>query len=185
MAFFLRACRLLSIVVWVGGLISFAAIEAPIAFHVMGASLQFALLIGRSLGALNAIGHGCGFAFLLASIGLWFRTDPRGRRLLVAEVSLIVLMLAATTVVRSSIIPAMERDRATAGGDINALPSDSPIRLHFDRMHSLSEKVEGSALFFGLGIVLLLAAEPAPRQVVSGRSSENQSSSISREQSSR
>ena len=49
MTFFLRALRLLSIVVWVGGLIFFAfAIEAPTAFHVMGTSLQFALLIGAA-----------------------------------------------------------------------------------------------------------------------------------------
>lgn len=174
MTFLLRVCRLLSIVVWVGGLIFFAAIEAPTAFRVMGTSLQFALLIGGSLAMLNVIGHTCGLVFLLASIALWFRTDPRGRRLLLAEVSLIVLMIAATMVVQSHIIPAMERDRAAAGGDINALPSDNPIRVDFDRMHGISEKIEGSALFLGLGIVLLLAAEPAPRQIVSGRYSESQ-----------
>src|ERR1035438_455046 len=133
MAFFLRACRLLSIVVWVGGLIFFAAIEAPTAFHVMGTSLQFALLIGHSLSTLNIIGLTCGFVFLLASITLWFRTDPRGRRLLLAEVSLIVLMIVATKVVQSHIIPAMERDRTAAGGDINALPRDNSIRVDFDR----------------------------------------------------
>jgi hypothetical protein len=72
-------------------------------------------------------------------------------------------------VVQSHIIPAMERDRTAAGGDINALPRDNSIRVDFDRMHGISEKVEGSVLFLGLGIVLLLAAEPAPRQIVSGR----------------
>lgn len=169
MAFFLRACRLLSIVVWVGGLIFFAAIEAPTAFRVMGTSLQFALLIDGSLGTLNSIGHTCGLVFLLASIALWFRTDPRGRRLLLAEASLIVLMIAATMVVQSSIVPAMERDRTAAGGDINALPISNSTRADFDRMHGISEKVEGLALFLGLGIVLLLAAESAPRQTVSGR----------------
>ena len=85
MAFFLRALRLLALVVWVGGLIFFAAIEAPAAFHVMGTTRQFALLIGGSLGTLNAVGRDCGLIFLLASIALWFRTDPRGRRLLLAR----------------------------------------------------------------------------------------------------
>jgi hypothetical protein len=63
----------------------------------------------------------------------------------------------------------MERDRTAAGGDINALPINNTTRADFDRMHGISEKVEGLALFLGLGIVLLLAAEPASRQIVSGR----------------
>ena len=33
---FLRALRLLAIVIWVGGLIFFAFVEAPTAFKVMG-----------------------------------------------------------------------------------------------------------------------------------------------------
>ena len=165
MAVILRALRLLALVVWVGGLIFFAAVEAPMAVHVMGTSGQFARLICGSLGLLNVIGHVCGFVFLLASIGLWFRTDPRGRRLLLAEVSLVVLMLAAIMVVEGRILPAMERDRAAAGGDINALPKDNSTRADFDRLHARSEQVEGSALFLGLAVVLLIAAEPAPRQI--------------------
>ncbi len=161
MAFFLRALRLLALVVWVGGLIFFAAIEAPAAFHVMGTTRQFALLIGGSLGTLNAVGRDCGLIFLLASIALWFRTDPRGRRLLLAQMLLIVLMIAATMVVQDRIVPSMERDRAAAGGDINALPTDNSVRAHFDRLHGVSEKVEGSALFLGIGVVVLLAAEPS------------------------
>jgi hypothetical protein len=33
------------------------------------------------------------------------------------------------------------------------------MRVDFDRLHGLSEKVEGSALFLGLGLILLMAAE--------------------------
>jgi hypothetical protein len=55
----------------------------------------------------------------------------------------------------------MERDRAAAGGDIAAVPASNPARIDFDRLHALSEKFEGSALFLGLGVVLLMAAEPA------------------------
>src|SRR5438477_4225701 len=36
MGYLLRALRLLAMVVWVGGLIFFAFVEAPTAFHVMG-----------------------------------------------------------------------------------------------------------------------------------------------------
>ena len=155
----LRALRLLALVFWVGGLFFFASVEAPTAFHVMGTTRQFAALIGGSLNELNVLGHGCGFLFLLASVGLWFRTEPRGRKLLLIQIPLVILMIAATLYVQASIIPAMERDRAAAGGDINAVPKDNSTRLDFDRLHSISEKVEGSALFLGLGVVILMGFE--------------------------
>jgi hypothetical protein len=38
--------------------------------------------------------------------------------------------------------------------------------LDFERLHPLSEKVEGSALFLGLGVVILMAAESGTRRQV-------------------
>ena len=161
----LRALRLLAVVVWVGGLIFFAFVEAPTAFGVMGTNRQFAQLIGGSLETLNVAGTTSGFVFLLATIGLWFRTDPQGRRLLLVETVLIILMIAATQVVQRSIVPRMERDRAAAGGDINAVAKDNPARADFDRLHAVSEKIEGAALLFGMGVVLAMAGESVRREV--------------------
>ena len=77
MTFVLRALRLLAVVVWVGGIVFFAAVEAPAAFHAMGTTSQFALLIGNSVQELNHIGHACGFVFLFDhAIALWSRTLP-------------------------------------------------------------------------------------------------------------
>ena len=67
-------------VVWVGGLIFFAFVVAPTAFHVMGTTRQFAVLIDGSLYQLNRLGHlaasfscsprlGCGFARNRAAAG--------------------------------------------------------------------------------------------------------------------
>jgi hypothetical protein len=38
--------------------------------------------------------------------------------------------------------------------------------LDFERLHPLSEQVEGSALFLGLGVVILMAAESGTRRQV-------------------
>jgi uncharacterized membrane protein len=161
MNFILRALRLLGIVTWVGGLVFFAFVEAPAAFHVMGTNRQFAQLINGSITTLNRLGHAAGLIFVIATILLWLRSSTRSRRLLLPQMFLVALMIAATIYVQHGIIPAMERDRTAAGGDITAVSSNSPMRADFDRLHGLSEKVEGSALFLGLGVILLMAAEPS------------------------
>ena len=148
-------------VIWVGGLIFFAFVEAPTAFRVMGTTRQFAQLIGDSISELNRLGHVCGFIFLIATAMVWLRAWRRRRWLLIAQIVLVVLMIAATMYVQAAILPAMERDRIAAGGDITTAPATNPARLDFERLHPLSEKVEGSALFLGLGVILVMAAEPS------------------------
>ena len=168
MNFILRTLRLLGVVTWVGGLIFFAFVEAPTAFHVMGTNRQFAQLINGSITTLNRLGHAAGLIFVFATIVLWIRSSSRSRRLLLAQILLVVLMIAATIYVQHGIIPAMERDRTAAGGDITAVPSNNPMRVDFDRLHGLSEEFEGSALLLGLGVILLMAAEPSGDRRVSG-----------------
>jgi putative copper export protein len=160
MNFILRTLRLLTIVAWVGGLIFFAFVEAPTAFHVMGTTRTFAQLINGSITTLNRLGHAAGLIFVIATILLSLRSTTRLRRLLVAQFFLVVLMIAATIYVQHGIIPAMERDRTAAGGGITAVPINNPVRVDFDRLHGLSEKFEGAALLLGLGVILLMAAEP-------------------------
>jgi uncharacterized membrane protein len=164
----LRALRLLAIVVWVGGLIFFAFVLAPVAFHVLPSTHEVGTVVGATLRVLTGVGHACGLVFLFATLAVWFRSAPRGRKLLIAEALLVVLMIAATMYVQVSIIPAMERDRVAAGGDVDAAPADNPARIDFERLHPLSEKVEGLALLLGIAVVILMAAEPGSlRQVES------------------
>ena len=159
MGYVLRAVRLLSMVVWVGGLVFFAFVEAPTAARVMGITQQFALLIGQSIGGINSIGYATSMLFILCSLLLWKRSSPGTRKLLVVELPLAIVMFAAVLCVQRSIVPAMERDRTAANGDINTLAPDNPIRAHFDRLHANSESVEGAALFLGVAVVLLMAGE--------------------------
>jgi uncharacterized membrane protein len=157
----LRILRLLSIVVWVGGLVFFAFVLAPVAFHVLPSTHEAGTLVGATLRVLNQLGHACGFVFLFATIYPWLRSSASQRRLLSCEMIAVVLMIAATMYVQASIVPAMERDRIAAGGDIDAAPTDNPARLDFERLHPLSEKVEGSALLVGLGVAVLMGVEKA------------------------
>jgi uncharacterized membrane protein len=156
----LRVLRLLTIVVWVGGLIFFAFVLAPVAFTVLPSTHEAGTIVGATLRVLNILADVCGFLFLFATIPVWLRAAAGGRRLLITQMLLVVLMLAATLVVQASIVPAMERDRIAAGGDVDAAPPDNPARLDFERLHPVSEKVEGAALLLGLGLVVLMGFEP-------------------------
>jgi uncharacterized membrane protein len=154
-----RVLRLLSMVVWVGGLIFFAFVLAPVAFSVLPSTHEAGTIVGATLRVLNGLGDVCGFLFLFAIVAPWLRSSVRGRRLLIAEMLFVALMLAATMVVQVSIVPAMERDRVTAGGDVDAVPPDNPARLDFERLHPISEKVEGAALLLGIAVVVLMGFE--------------------------
>lgn len=159
MTVFFRVLRLLTMVIWVGGLVFFAFVLAPIAFHVLPSTHDAGTVVGATLRILNELGNACGFIFLFATIRSWLRADGRGRRILVTQMLLVVLMIAATMVVQVSIVPAMERDRIAAGGDVDAAAPDNPDRLDFERLHPLSEKVEGTALLLGVAVVVMMGFE--------------------------
>ncbi len=158
MIVFARVLRLLSMVVWVGGLIFFAFVMAPTAFRVLPSTHLAGTVVAGTLAILNEkIGVICGLVFIAAIP--WGVMSRKSARLFLAEIACVAGMLAATMVVQWKIVPAMERDRVAAGGDVDAAAPDSPARLDFERLHPISEKVEGAALFLGLGVVVLMGME--------------------------
>lgn len=154
----LRILRLLAVVVWVGGIIFFAFVVAPVAFSVLPSTHMAGSVVAGTLGVLNWIGLGCGLLFLLAAALLWSKAAA-SRRLISAELWLVLAMIAVSGYIQWRIVPAMERDRIAAGGDIDAAPKDSPARVDFERLHPLSEKLEGAILFAGLGVIMLMGLE--------------------------
>ena len=154
---FLRVLRLLAMVVWVGGLVFFAFVVAPVSFHVLPSTHLAGMVVAGTLGALNGIGLVCGLIFLMAT--RWKVGARSSARLALAQLLCVAGMMAATMFVQWSIVPRMERDRIAAGGDIDAATPDDPARLDFERLHPLSEKVEGAALFLGLGLVVAMGLE--------------------------
>ena len=68
-------------------------------------------------------------------------------------------MLIVTAYSQFRILPAMERDRALAGGEVETASLDNAGRVDFERLHGLSEKLEGFVLLCGLGVVFVLSRE--------------------------
>jgi len=154
-----RTLRLLSLVVWVGGLIFFAFVVAPVAFTSLPSTHEAGIVVGGTLRVLHVMGLISGVVFATATLVL-HRQAPQARRLgYQIQLLLIAGMLAATVYLQASVLPAMEIDRQQAGGNIDAAPTASPARQHFNHLHARSEHIEGGILLAGLCIIVLVACE--------------------------
>jgi uncharacterized membrane protein len=75
MAVFARVLRLLSMVVWVGGLVFFAFVLAPTAFRVLPSTHLAGSVVGATLNILHPVGEFCAAFFLIGTIVL-LRSSP-------------------------------------------------------------------------------------------------------------
>lgn len=155
-----RFMQLLSMVVWIGGLVFFAFVLAPTAFGVLPGIHEAGLVVGSSLKAFDKVALVCGGIFLVSTAGLFRQAPLRIRGRYEIEFLLAAVMLLATAYLQANIIPAMDRDQAHAGGDVDKLPRTDPVWLHFDKLHHRSEDVAGLVLVVGLGVLLFLSREP-------------------------
>ena len=158
----LRTLLYLALIVWLGAEIFFPVVAA-ITFTVLRPDTHTA---GTIVGELLRILHGMGIVSGLVVLALmalapaWGIFKPHS---VLAPMMLVVLMLACTAYSQFGIIPAMERDRASAGGAIDTLDSTNPITLHFNKLHNRSEHVEEAILLFGLITVVLVARAESSR----------------------
>ncbi len=116
---------------------------------------------------LHRIGIGAGAVYLLATAGL-LATRRDTHRARGVEVILIGVMLALTLFSQMSVIPRMESDRLSLGGDVNAVSKANPTRHDFDRLHSLSVNLEGVVLL--CSFVLIVLAPIHDRRTLKGTS---------------
>ncbi len=156
-----RLLQLLTATIWVGGLIFFAFILAPTAFHTLPSIREAGLVVGASLRVFDLAAVSCGAVFLLATTILFSRAPLRTRGRYEMQFLLAAVMLVATAYLHWNILPSMENDRRLAGGDITFVDATNPAHVHFDTLHARSERIEGGVLLLGLGVVFLLSREQA------------------------
>jgi hypothetical protein len=151
---FLRFLMLLSLIVWIGGLIFFPVV-AQTAFSVLPTRHLAGLVVGRSLGILHWMGMISGVVFLVSSL-LYGRLSEGTLHGFAAPHVLICLMLVLTLISQFGIIPRMDALRASIG-EIDSVPSDNAARLQFDALHHWSTRVESGVLLLGLVVAYLTA----------------------------
>ena len=151
----IRFLMLLSLVVWVGGVIFFAFVLAPTLFHpgILPSRHLAGAVVSRSLGILHAIGLSCGLVFLVTSMiesqVITGSVAPFGGRNLLVYV-MIVLTLVSTLAISGRMLN-LRNDMAF----IDNIPHDDPRRVEFNRLHEWSTRLEGGVLVIGLAVIFL------------------------------
>jgi Domain of unknown function (DUF4149) len=145
---------------WLGALVFFAAVLAPIAFSQLpplfatpAAGIHAAgMIVGGSLVRLHWIGLFCGLIFLVVSV-----VARAHYRTIIPQAVLVLVMLLLTAYSQFSIIPRMDTAREAVGGNVEAVAANNPGRQIFDRLHQRSVHVEGLVLLCGVGALVATA----------------------------
>ncbi len=158
----LRTLLYLALIVWLGAEIFFPVVAAVTFTTLMPNTHAAGTIVGHLLRILHGMGLVSGMVALalLALFPAWGIYKPRN---VLAPMALLVLMIGATVYAQFGIIPAMERDRAAAGGAINTMDATNPLTIDFNKLHNRSEDVEMGILFFGLVTVALVARAESVR----------------------
>jgi len=147
---FLRALMLLALVVWIGGIIFFAFVVAPIVFTVLPTTIEAGNVVSHALTILHWMGIGSGIVFLICSL-LYNRAKYARVKMFAMAHVLIVIMLVLTLISQFGITPRMQALRAE-------LHSGNGIAdQEFARLHEWSTRLEGGVLILGLAAVFLTA----------------------------
>jgi uncharacterized membrane protein len=150
---FLRYLNLLSLVVWVGGLIFFAFVLAPTVFSVLPTHQLAGNVVNRSLWILHGIGLACGFVFAATSL-ISARVMEGAAQPFAARNLLIYGMILLTLVGMFGLQSRMSVLRQEMG-IIDDVPQNDARRLEFNRLHVWSTRLEGAVLLAGLALLYL------------------------------
>lgn len=162
-----RSLILLGLVIWLGGLLFFGAVLAPVAFgsllpmfsdpafgvHVAGTMVRISLLRLHDIGLIVGV--------ILLLLCILERVARLTRRMIVPQLVLLAAMIALTAYSQFSVIPRMDALRLHSGAGIASLQRDNPTRENFDRLHNLTTQLESIVVLCGVALVVLYARPEA------------------------
>jgi uncharacterized membrane protein len=149
----LRFVMLLSLVVWIGGIIFFAAVVAPTVFTVLPTHDLAGKVVSRSLGALHWIGIVSGVIFLIAS--LWYARLDLGFAQPFATRNVLVMIMLVLTLISVFVVGAKMLTIRADIGIIDNVAQNDPRRVEFNELHRWSTRLEVGVLAMGLAVLYL------------------------------
>jgi hypothetical protein len=153
----LRYVALLTLVVWVGGLLALGGIAAPSTFDLLGgrqiadARMLAGALVGEMLRRFEPVAYGAGAVLLLTLVARRI-LGPRPHRFAWrAGIALVMLLSSAYAgVVVRGRIEGLQRE---IGAAPSSLPEGDERRVEFGRLHGLSTALQIVPLLGGLALM--------------------------------
>ena len=142
---------LLTLVLWLGGIVFFTAVEAPTILGFVNDRVLAGAMISESLHKLHVLGMICGVVFLAASLGYSRAVNGEVRAVNGSNLAA-AIMVAVTAVSQYAMLPAIARLRV-------AQPSAEQF-AEFQRLHSWSVGLEATTLLLGFILLYLTARRP-------------------------
>jgi hypothetical protein len=152
----LRYLMFLALIVWLGGIIFFAAVVTRTAFSVLPSHHLAGNVVNRSLASLHWMGIVSGIVFLVTSL-IYSRLHDGSPHPLSWRHVLICAMLLLTLTSQFGVAPKMAGLRASMGNMDNVAAND-PARIEFNNLHAWSTRLEGGVLLLGLVVAYLTIA---------------------------
>ncbi len=152
----LRALIMLLIVIWLGGVMFFPVVAAT-AFSLLSDTHAAGTIVGKCLRILHYEGLFAGTLIIVLLLGA--QRVRAYSRSVALPVVFALAMLVLTAFSQFWIIPKMEDYRLAAGGAIDAVTTDNPNRIAFNKLHAVSERAEEGVLLAGIVLVALVARE--------------------------
>lgn len=144
---------LLSLVVWIGGIVFFAFVVAPTVFSVLPTHDLAGKVVNRSLTALHWMGVFSGIVYLIASL-IYSRSASGYAQPLAPRHVLVAVMILLTLISMFAVASKMNVLRADMGIIDNVSPSD-PRRVEFNQLHRWSTRLEVGVLAMGMAVLYL------------------------------
>jgi len=137
--------------IWVGGMLTLGLLVAPALFHLVHSRLEAGTIFGQILRVFGLCQIGLAVVCLIALAGLRAAGGLRPR-LAALRLGAVSVMLGLVLVSQFYLAPRIVAERERIAG-FDSVPSGTPQKALFDRLHRLSVQLAGATLILGVGVL--------------------------------
>ena len=151
------------LLLWVGMVLGFAFLMAPLLFSILPSRDLAGLIASRVVARLDLVAFPVfGAAMALVLVPRWLQeledTDLLGPLRLWGAAAVVALLVCFASAFIIS--PKLHAVRASMKAPVESLPTDSPLRTTYAKAHSISRQFMGLRLLLALGLAAGVAILP-------------------------